>query len=79
MSVFLCTGFVHVYVPNFTLIDGYRDTGSLGIAQFNRFNRPKNGHFSVLSISGAPQVRNLDTQNVKVYKSERPIVQDSEV
>ena len=66
MSVFLCTGFVHFHLPNSTLIDMHRNTGSLGIARFNRFNRPKNGHFRVLSIYGAAEVRNLDTQNVNV-------------
>ena len=66
MSVFLCTGFVHFHLPNFTLIEVYRDIGSLGIARFNRFNRPKNGHFCVLSVYGAAKVRNLDTKNVNV-------------
>ena len=66
VSVFLCTVISHVYVPNFTLIDLYRDTGSLGIARFNSLNNTKNGHFCVLPVYGLPQVRNLDMKNVNV-------------
>ena len=66
VSVFLCTAFVHVYLTNFTLIDLYRNTGSLDIARFNRLNVPKNDHFWILSVYGSPGVCNLDTQNINV-------------